>query len=959
MAFAAPQSPVTPTDSAIPTATSGSASTEETVPILVRFKPGVLRSEVDAAIKATGGASMREHAQLGLRVVEVPAAAQEAVLTAYARHPLVRSAEPAHRVTAAGSPNDPLYAQQWALPKISWDKAYGVIPILGSAKIAVLDTGIDATQPDLIGRLSLGTSFVGGVATTDLNGHGTEVAGIAAANVNNLVGMAGVAFSGASVVPVQVLHTDGTGWDSDVVSGVLWAADNGAQVILMSFSSTAFSSALQDAVNYAWSKGAIVIAAAGNQGSTAASYPAGMANVIGVAATDANDAVTAISNTGSAAVAAPGVDIYATAPAASYVKISGTSPAAAETAGLAALLIASGKSNSAASAQIRGATDPIAGRSFGRINVAKALGAPVTPPPTPAPTATPPPGPTPTYTIGAVNFMRLRQVNATGQENYIYTSGDVIYPDANVTPAGTHYKVVVTDAAGTPHGSFSCGTAPFTGASNTYTVQSTDPVSNASDWTFTINQYSATDTTCTGTITNTDHLAFDVAKATAYTDSSLSTTATQYSSGDTAYVVIQGVQQSQSDYSTIWIPTGFTDLTATCHNTTGSDQPDTSSVGRLPSPAGSFLQYPPGASGDPWNLLANYDSTGQACPLTTPGQWQIKVQKNSTHFVTLNAFTVVAAARGTLVVTKNTVGGNGVFTFTTSDGPGGPPATFSITTTGPLTAGVGSATFAVNAGTYTITEQVPADFVLSGAGCPAPIGMSPTVTVAVASGGTSGDGRDADAHGHEEHSGRQRHLHVQHEWRHRERAARDVHHQHDRERHDRRGRHDVHGGPGHVRDHGDRPVELRAAERELLARYERHQRHGHRRHSNGNHERLLRLQRCGQWFGRRDKERAGRRWQLHVHTDWWATERNDVRDDQHDSGDRHDDVQRPGRRLVRRVRDRSQQLLRGWPDDLPRCCERRLAAHLFIHGQEARSDPDHQEHVRRGWNVHLHAHRRA
>src|SRR5439155_1544477 len=63
--------------------------------------------------------------------------------------------------------------------------------------------------------------------------------------------------------------------------------------------------------------------------------------------------------------------------------------------------------------------------------------------------------------------------------------------------------------------------------------------------------------------------------------------------------------------------------------------------------------------------------------------------------------------------------------------------TFSITTTGPLTAGVGSATFAVNAGTYTITEQVPADFVLSGAGCPAPIGMSPTVTVAVASGGTS------------------------------------------------------------------------------------------------------------------------------------------------------------------------------------------------------------------------------
>src|SRR5438094_10593054 len=254
-------------------------------------------------MRTTGGVAVREQPQLRLHVLRVPAVAKEAILTGYKKHPAVEWAEAAHRVTQAGSPNDPLYAQQWALPKISWDKAYGVVPILGSAKIAVLDTGIDATQPDLIGRLSLGTSFVGGVATTDLNGHGTEVAGIAAANVNNLVGMAGVAFSGASVVPVQVLHTDGTGWDSDVVSGVLGAADHGAQVILMSFSSTAFSSALQDAVNYAWSKGAIVIAAARTQGSTAAAYPAGMANVIGVAATDANDAVTAISNNGSPAVA--------------------------------------------------------------------------------------------------------------------------------------------------------------------------------------------------------------------------------------------------------------------------------------------------------------------------------------------------------------------------------------------------------------------------------------------------------------------------------------------------------------------------------------------------------------------------------------------------------------------------------------------------------------------------------
>src|SRR5205807_538249 len=210
--------------------------------------------------------------------------------------------------------------------------------------------------------------------------------------------------------------------------------------------------------------------------------------------------------------------------------------------------------------------------------------------------------------------------------------------------------------------------------------------------------------------------------------------------------LFRSVQQSQTDYSTIWIPTGFTDLTATCHNTTGSDQPDTSSVGRLPSPAGSFLQYPPGASGDPWNLLANYDSTGQACPLTTPGQWQIKVQKNSTHFVTLNAFTVVAAARGTLVVTKNTVGGNGVFTFTTSDGPSGPPATFSISTTGNVTTGAGATTFTVAPGTYAITEIVPSSFVLLSASCsPGTSGTSATVTVAIPMGTTSGSCAFSDA----------------------------------------------------------------------------------------------------------------------------------------------------------------------------------------------------------------------
>src|SRR5207302_3338155 len=137
-------------------------------------------------------------------------------------------------------------------------------------------------------------------------GHGTSLAGIAAATVNNTTGVAGVAYAGTKISSVQVLGADGTGTDGDIVSGVLWATDNGASVILMGFSSLDYSAALADALAYAWGKGVVLVAATGNDGSAAASYPAGDPNVIGVASTDQNDALIAKSNTGSAAVAAPG-----------------------------------------------------------------------------------------------------------------------------------------------------------------------------------------------------------------------------------------------------------------------------------------------------------------------------------------------------------------------------------------------------------------------------------------------------------------------------------------------------------------------------------------------------------------------------------------------------------------------------------------------------------------------------
>src|SRR5439155_9256985 len=106
----------------------------------------------------------------------------------------------------------------------------------------------------------------------------------------------GIGYAGVRLMPVTVLGADGTGTDSDIISGVTYAADHGANVILMAFSNPGYSQSLQDAIDYAWSKGAVVVAAAGNDGSTTVNYPAGDRGVIGVANTDQSDALNSSSN---------------------------------------------------------------------------------------------------------------------------------------------------------------------------------------------------------------------------------------------------------------------------------------------------------------------------------------------------------------------------------------------------------------------------------------------------------------------------------------------------------------------------------------------------------------------------------------------------------------------------------------------------------------------------------------
>src|SRR5947208_14665075 len=173
--------------------------------------------------------------------------------------------------------------------------------------------------------------------TRMVTGHGFP--GLVAARLNQAQGTGGVGYSLVQVMPVTVLGADGTGYDGDIIAGVLYAADHGASVILMAFSASGYSDSLQEAIDYAWSNNVVIVAAAGNDGSNAGTFPAGDRRVIGVSATDQNDALASWSNYGpSIFMAAPGVGIASTYPGASYVTWDGTSASAAIVAGRAALM---------------------------------------------------------------------------------------------------------------------------------------------------------------------------------------------------------------------------------------------------------------------------------------------------------------------------------------------------------------------------------------------------------------------------------------------------------------------------------------------------------------------------------------------------------------------------------------------------------------------------------------------
>ncbi|MDT7573589.1 MAG: hypothetical protein QOE05_3763 [Actinomycetota bacterium] len=266
-----------------------------------------------------------------------------ALASRWRREPGVIAADVDHRVHTAA---DPLQSSQWGLTTLhattAWANGDGTGQVIG-----VVDTGVDASHPDLAGAVLPGTDIVapGGDGRIDPNGHGTHVAGVIAAIAGNGVGGAGLA-AGASVLPVRVMQADGSGWDSDAAAGLVWAADHGATVVNLSFGGPDRSTVMDQAVQYALSKGVSVVVAAGNEGEVGdpVEWPAASPGVIAVGAVDALGRRAAWSSSGShLALVAPGVDILSTVPIGAadptgYATWSGTSMAAPFVTAAVALL---------------------------------------------------------------------------------------------------------------------------------------------------------------------------------------------------------------------------------------------------------------------------------------------------------------------------------------------------------------------------------------------------------------------------------------------------------------------------------------------------------------------------------------------------------------------------------------------------------------------------------------------
>lgn len=368
--------------------------------LILKLQPGVLLSplarasgpgvgDLNLALRHAG-ASAAVSLGPGSNTYRVRLRSDARLLTiaaALAKAPGVAYAEPNYTRTVMRTPNDPVANQQWALRLIhayeAWDITAG-----SEITIAIIDTGVSSSHPDLAGKVLPGYDFYNNDNdASDDEGHGTYTAGIAGASGDNGVGIAGVCWN-CKILPVKVLNSRGQGDDADIATGIRWAVDNGARIVSMSLGGPDDTQVLRDAVIYARDRNVLLIAASGNgqADGNAPNYPAAYPDVLAVSATTANDMVTGFSTTGGFVdIAAPGVGLWSTLwtpyEGDTYGPANGTSASCPHVAGAAALVLSLRPDLSAsqlaeilqASADDQGLPGKDPEYGYGRLNVFRAV----------------------------------------------------------------------------------------------------------------------------------------------------------------------------------------------------------------------------------------------------------------------------------------------------------------------------------------------------------------------------------------------------------------------------------------------------------------------------------------------------------------------------------------------------------------------------------------------------------
>jgi thermitase len=310
--------------------------------ILIKFKPGASKKAQDANLKKFGLTVKSTVPKIDVIVAKVPEKAKEKVLKALSNNPNIDYIELNNIRQVEATPNDLYYsARQWNLARIgaanAWDSTQGNV----SMSVGVVDTGVFAEHEDLVGKINPGVSFVDyTTSTNDDHGHGTIVTGIIAAATNNSKGVAGLGWN-THVTPLKACNQNGECLDNDVAEAIIYATDNNIKVINLSLGGYGLNQTIQNAIDYAYARGVVVVAASGNVGNGVVFYPAAGQNVLGIGSTDGNDKKANFSNYGTGLdVVAPGLGIYSTNRYGTYSSHAGTSYSAPEVSALAALMLA-------------------------------------------------------------------------------------------------------------------------------------------------------------------------------------------------------------------------------------------------------------------------------------------------------------------------------------------------------------------------------------------------------------------------------------------------------------------------------------------------------------------------------------------------------------------------------------------------------------------------------------------